>query len=57
MNFERYRTAAAIVKSLLRLIDASTKYSFQPAPGVIEKCLWVSALADENIVAFSKALE
>ena len=57
VNFERYRTAAAIVKSLLRLIDASTKYSFQPIPGVIERCLWISALPDEDIVAFSKALE
>ncbi|OAX84370.1 hypothetical protein ACJ72_01262 [Emergomyces africanus] len=56
VNFERYRTAATIVKSLLRLIDASTKYTFEPVYGVIERCLWVSALSDEKIVSLSKAL-
>lgn len=57
VNFERYRTAATIVKSLLRLIDASTKYNFEPVRGVIERCLWISALADDKIVAYSKYLE
>ncbi|ODH13941.1 hypothetical protein ACO22_06776 [Paracoccidioides brasiliensis] len=57
VNFERYRTAATIVKSLLRLIDASTKYTFEPAHGIIERCLWISALPDEKIVALSKSLE
>ncbi|KAL2375488.1 hypothetical protein RJ035_001369 [Blastomyces gilchristii] len=56
VNFERYRTAAAIVKSLLRLIDASTKYTFEPVFGVIERCLWISALPDEKIMALSKDL-
>ncbi|EFQ97850.1 low temperature essential 1 [Nannizzia gypsea CBS 118893] len=57
VNFERYHTAAAIVKSLLRLIDASTKYVFEPVPGVLERCLWIAALADDDIKAFSKAIE
>ncbi|EEQ27434.1 Guanine nucleotide exchange factor lte1 [Microsporum canis] len=57
VNFERYHTAAAIVKSLLRLIDASTKYTFEPVPGVLERCLWIAALADDDIKAFSKAIE
>ncbi|OJD23444.1 hypothetical protein ACJ73_05202 [Blastomyces percursus] len=56
VNFERYRTAATIVKSLLRLIDASTKYTFEPVYGVIERCLWISALPDEKIMALSKDL-
>ncbi|OJD15469.1 hypothetical protein AJ78_04264 [Emergomyces pasteurianus Ep9510] len=56
VNFERYRTAATIVKSLLRLIDASTKYTFEPVYGVIERCLWISALSDEKIVGLSTAL-
>ncbi|PGH03743.1 hypothetical protein GX51_03887 [Blastomyces parvus] len=56
VNFERYRTAATIVKSLLRLIDASTKYTFEPVYGVIERCLWISALPDDKIVALSKDL-
>ncbi|KLJ07538.1 hypothetical protein EMPG_16991 [Blastomyces silverae] len=56
VNFERYRTAATIVKNLLRLIDASTKYTFEPVYGVIERCLWISALPDEKIMALSKDL-
>jgi len=57
VNFERYRTAATIVKSLLRLIDASSKYDFQPIPGIIERCLWMAALSDEKITALSKSIE
>lgn len=57
MNFERYRTSARIIKSLLRLIDASTKYQFEAVPGVIERCLWISSLSDEIIQAMSKSLE
>ncbi|KAJ5130424.1 Guanine-nucleotide dissociation stimulator CDC25 [Penicillium bovifimosum] len=57
VNFERYRTAARIVKSLLRLIDASTKYRFEPVPGIIERCLWIACLPDEEVQARSKALE
>lgn len=57
VNFERYRTAAKIVKSLLRLIDASTKYAFEPVPGIIERCLWIASLPEEQIQACSKQLD
>jgi hypothetical protein len=57
VNFERYRTAARIVKSLLRLIDASTKYQFEPVQGIIERCLWIASLSEEEIQARSKRLE
>ena len=57
INFERYRTAATIVKSLLRLIDASAKYDFKPAEGAIERCLWMASLSDEMIRTKSKELE
>ncbi|OKO98988.1 Guanine nucleotide exchange factor LTE1 [Penicillium subrubescens] len=57
VNFERYRTAARIVKSLLRLIDASTKYRFEPAQGIIERCLWIASLSEEEISVRSKRLE
>ena len=53
VNFERYRTSATIVKNLLRLIDASTKYEFEPASGIIERCLWIAALSDERTQALS----
>jgi hypothetical protein len=57
INFERYRTTATIVKSLLRLIDASSKYNFPPIPGIIERCLWMAALSNEKIAALSKSIE
>ncbi|KAF7171714.1 hypothetical protein CNMCM5623_004024 [Aspergillus felis] len=57
VNFERYRTAAKIVKSLLRLIDASTKYKFEPVPGIIERCLWIASLSEEQIQKRSRMLE
>ena len=57
INFERYRTAAIIVKGLLRLIDASTRYTFEPVKGIIERCLWLASLSDEKIRALSKGLE
>lgn len=57
INFERYRTAAVIVKGLLRLIDASSRYSFEPIKGLIERCLWMASLPDEKIYALSRALE
>jgi hypothetical protein len=57
VNFERYRTAARIVKSLLRLIDASTKYRFEPVQGIIERCLWIASLSEEEVQARSKRLE
>ena len=57
INFERYRTTASIVKSLLRLIDASAKYNFQPVDGAIDRCLWMASLSDEMIRVKSKELE
>ncbi|KAL8731144.1 MAG: hypothetical protein Q9181_004403 [Wetmoreana brouardii] len=57
VNFERYRTTASIVKSLLRLIDASSKYNYQPVEGALSKCLWMSSLSDEMIRFKSKDLE
>lgn len=56
INFERYRTTAKIVKSLLRLIDASTKYNFEPVQGIIERCLWIASLSEEEIQIRSKQL-
>ena len=57
VNFERYRTTALIVKNLLRMIDASSKYKYQPVAGVIERCLWVAAIPDDSIRAKSKELQ
>ena len=57
MNFERHRTTAAIVKRLLRLIEASQKYDFVPVDGVCERCLWIAALKDEEINKLSLEIE
>ncbi|KIX99633.1 uncharacterized protein Z520_04267 [Fonsecaea multimorphosa CBS 102226] len=57
VNFERYRSTAIIVKGLLRLIDASSRYNFEPLPGIIERCLWLAALGDDRIRSASKTLE
>lgn len=57
VNFERCRTGAAVIKSLLRLLEASTQYQFQPVEGIIERCLWIGALSDEEIRKHSSSLE
>jgi len=57
VNFERHHTAATIVKSLLRLLEASSKYQFQVDPVLVSRCLWLGALGDEEIGRRSKALE
>jgi hypothetical protein len=57
VNFERCRIAAAVVKTLLRLLEASTRYKFQPIEGITERCLWMSALSDEDIRRHSEMLE
>ncbi|OAA63198.1 low temperature essential 1 [Cordyceps fumosorosea ARSEF 2679] len=57
VNLERCRVAAAVVKVLLRLLESSTRYAFQPIEGITERCLWVGALSDEEIRSHSEALE
>lgn len=57
VNFERCRCAAAVVKTLLRLLEESGGYEFQPVEGITERCLWMGALADEEIRRHSEGLE
>ncbi|KAF2739390.1 hypothetical protein EJ04DRAFT_572973 [Polyplosphaeria fusca] len=57
VNFERHHTAAMIVKSLLRLLEASSKYTFKAEPVIISKCLWMAALDDQELTALSKKYE
>ncbi|KAK3703058.1 Guanine nucleotide exchange factor lte1 [Vermiconidia calcicola] len=57
INFERYQTAATIVKGLLRLIESSAKYVFRPHPEVLSRCLWLAALEDGEITTRSRTLE
>lgn len=57
VNFERHHTAATIVKNLLRLLEASSKYNFSVDPDVVSKCLWLGALSDEEIARRSRLCE
>ncbi|POS81521.1 RasGEF domain-containing protein [Diaporthe helianthi] len=57
VNFERCRIAAGVVKTLLRLLEASTTYNFQPIEGITERCLWMSALSDDEIRQYSQRLQ
>lgn len=57
VNFERCRIGAGVVKTLLRLLEASTRYNFQPIEGITERCLWIGALSDEEIRLHSGNLE
>ncbi|KAI6418201.1 hypothetical protein MCOR21_010937, partial [Pyricularia oryzae] len=57
VNFERCRCAASIIKTLLRLLEASSLYTFQPIEGITERCLWMGALSDDEIRKISDGLE
>ena len=57
INFERHHTAATIVKSLLRLLEASSRYTFNVESNIISKCLWMAALSDDEIAKRSRQLE
>jgi hypothetical protein len=57
VNFERYRADAMIVKNLLRLLEASQLYKFQPIEGITERCLWMAALSDEEISRYGSLIQ
>lgn len=57
VNFERCRIAASVIKVLLRLLESSVHYNFQPVEGITERCLWVGALSDDDIRQHSNSLE
>jgi hypothetical protein len=57
VNFERHHTAATIVKNLLRLLEASSRYAFKVEPDLISKCLWLAAMGDDEIAARGRHCE
>ncbi|KAF1930348.1 ras GEF [Didymella exigua CBS 183.55] len=57
VNFERHHTAATIVKNLLRLLEASSKYNFRVDPDLISRCLWLAALSDDELIKRSRQCE
>ncbi|KAK0634870.1 putative RasGEF group protein [Bombardia bombarda] len=57
VNFERCRMSAGVVKTLLRLLEQSALYTFQPIEGITERCLWMGALTDDEIRKLGDGLE
>jgi hypothetical protein len=57
VNFERHRTTASIVKGVMRLLDAGSRYAIKADAEILAKCLWLAALADNEIAELSKGLE
>jgi hypothetical protein len=57
VNFERHHISATIVKNLLRLLEASSKYAFKVEPHIVSKCLWLAALSDDEIAKHSRLCE
>ncbi|RPA81084.1 hypothetical protein BJ508DRAFT_116540 [Ascobolus immersus RN42] len=56
VNFEKFRQKAGIVKRLLRLVEASQRYRFGRVEGVLERCLWIGGLSDEDIDGLGRNL-
>ncbi|KAF3925506.1 hypothetical protein AA313_de0207696 [Arthrobotrys entomopaga] len=57
VNWTKYKKTAQIVKKLLRLVDASSKYDFAPIDGVCERCLWMATLTKDEISMLSLEIE
>lgn len=57
INFERYRSDAMIVKNLLRLLESSQLYKFQPIEGITERCLWIAGLSDADISRYGNIIQ
>ena len=57
VHFDRFQRAAGIVKGLLRLLEASSRYTIVPDRELAGRCLWLAALDDEEIEAVSRNLE
>ncbi|KAF2157013.1 ras GEF [Myriangium duriaei CBS 260.36] len=57
VNFERFQAAAAAVKNMLRLLEASAKYTIRPNRELVARCLWLAALEDADLEGRSRALE
>jgi len=57
VHFDRFQKAAGIVKGLLRLLEASSRYNIVPERELAGRCLWLAALDDEEIETMSRGLE
>ncbi|GAB7344377.1 hypothetical protein MBLNU457_2236t1 [Dothideomycetes sp. NU457] len=57
IHWDRFQKAAGIVKGLLRLLEASSRYTIVPERELAGRCLWLAALSDEEIESMSRGLE
>lgn len=49
INFDRFRTSANIVKSLMQCIEWSCNYKFTPNHDILAKCLYIQSLTEEEM--------
>lgn len=49
VNFDRFRTSAAVVKSLMQCIDWSRNYQIKPDHDLLAKCLYIQALSEDEM--------
>lgn len=49
VNFDRFRTSASVVKSLMQCIEWSGNYDFQPDHDLLAKCLYIHSLTNDEM--------
>ncbi|TQS36572.1 hypothetical protein Golomagni_02972 [Golovinomyces magnicellulatus] len=57
VDFENCRKKAFAIKTILRLLEASQNYHFSPIKDVFERCYWIAALNDEQILTCRKLIQ
>ncbi|RKF55331.1 guanine nucleotide exchange factor LTE1 [Erysiphe neolycopersici] len=57
INFQKCRTNAVVIKSVLKLLEASQKYQFSLIRPIYERCYWIAALSDEQILGHKKLIQ
>ncbi|ODQ63625.1 ras GEF [Nadsonia fulvescens var. elongata DSM 6958] len=49
INFDRFRTSASIVRSLIQCIEWSKHYTFEPNDDIVAKCLYICSLTSDEM--------
>ncbi|RKF72796.1 hypothetical protein GcM1_246018 [Golovinomyces cichoracearum] len=57
VDFENCRKNALAIKTILRLLEASQNYRFSPIKDIFERCYWIAALDNEQILTCRKLIQ
>jgi len=57
INFQRFQTAAGIVKDLLKYLEASVRYDIKANKEMVGRCLWIATLPERELLDRSRSLE